>query len=101
MPTLRLPLSFSRKGGSAFKLADGTREFYDQVIHVAVMTEPGELPLDPGFGTKDPTFDKGEPVGLRATLTGFWPEISVRSISASDPNGGGSVSLNVAYEVAS
>jgi len=97
--TFRVPLSFSRKGGSAFKLADETREYYDQVIAAVIETEPGGLPLDPSFGTKDPSFSRGEPSGFRSTIAGYWPEIIVKKFELGDASSPGLAELVVDYEV--
>jgi len=100
MDTIRLPLSFSRKGGSANKLTDGSREYYDQIIGSIAKIEPGSLRLDPGFGTADPAFSDGEPVGFRATITAYWPEIQVKTVSFGDAKQTGDKTINVDYEVA-
>lgn len=99
MSTFRVPLSFARKGGSAFKLADETREYYDQIIAAVIKTEPGELPLDPSFGTDDPAFTRGEPSGFRSTIAGYWPEIIVKKFELGDAASSGEAELVVDYEV--
>lgn len=99
MSTFRVPLSFARKGGSAFKLPDGNREYYDQIIGAVIKTEPGELLLDPSFGTKDPIFSKGEPSGFRSTIVGYWPEIIITKFEIGDATSLGAAEISVDYEV--
>ena len=98
MATLKHPLSFDAFGG-AMVLSEFATEFYDQAIELAIRIQPGELVLDPNFGTEDPTFNVGEPVGLRATLANFWPEITVNSITSSRPLDDGTKPIHVDYEV--
>lgn len=92
-------MTFSRKGGSSLKLGEDSREFYDQLIGAIVKIEPGELPLDPAFGTADPTFTKGEPSGLRSTVAAYWPEIIIKNISLASPDQSGISALSVDYGV--
>lgn len=99
MPTFKLPLSFAKKGGQSHKLGDDTREYYDQVLRAVAATEPGSLPLDPSFGTKDPTFTKGDPSGLRATIAGYWPEIAIKKIDVGNADKSGRIEIRVDYEV--
>lgn len=98
MSSIKHPLSFTSFGGVKL-VAEESREYYDQAILFAVKISPGELVLDPNFGTEDPTFNLGEPTGLRATLTNFWPEISVNSITSARPLADGTRPINIDYEV--
>lgn len=95
---MKHPFSINSFGGVNYSY-ENSKEFYDQAIYVAMKVNPGQLVLDPNFGTEDPTFDAGEPIGLRATLTNFWPEIAVTSITAGNANKDGTRSINVDYEV--
>ena len=80
-------------------LSDGSDGYYEQAIEMSVKISPGELVLDPNFGTEDPTFNAGEPVGLRVTLANFWPEISINSITSGSPLQDGSRPIKVDYGV--
>lgn len=95
---MKHPFSINSFGGVNYQY-EGSKEFYDQVIFIALKTGPGELVLDPNFGTEDPTFDSGEPIGLRTTLTNFWPEIAVTAVTADKVNKNGTRSIKVDYEV--
>ena len=99
MPTFKVPLSFSQKGGQAFKLSEDTNDYYDQVIQAAVSIEPGELILDPAFGTQDPAFSKGDLSGLRSTIAGYWPELSLKKLEFGEIDSSGLVKLIAEYEV--
>ena len=92
-------MTFSRKGGSSLKLGEDSREFYDQLIGAIVKIETGELPLDPAFGTADPTFAKGEPTGLRSTVAAYWPELIIKNFSLASPDPSGNAALSIDYEV--
>jgi hypothetical protein len=98
MPTIKNPFSIGAFGYVGV-VDETSADYYDQAIELSIKIAPGELPLDPNFGTQDPTFNVGEPVGLRATLTNFWPEISVNSITSGRPLKDGSKPINVDYEV--
>lgn len=99
MATLKLPLSFSPVGGFAEVLFEDQVEFYGQAIRMAIAVEPGELFLDPSFGSVDPTFTDREPVGFRSTLSSFWPEIAVANFSVSDARQSGDQIMRVQFEV--
>jgi len=92
-------MTFARKGGSCLVLAEDSREFYDQLLGTIVNVEPGELPLDPAFGTADPTFTKGEPTGLRSTVAAYWPELIIKNFSLASPDPSGNAALSIDYEV--
>lgn len=99
MPTLKHPVTFARRGGGALILLETETAYYDQALKAAVSVERGELLLDPSFGTEDPTFARGEPVGLRATVAAYWPEISIRSVDVGEPNNSGTTNMKIDYEV--
>lgn len=88
-----------RPNGRAETLEDGSRELYDQIIAFAVLTENGELPLEPSFGTTNTLFIKDKQAGLRVSINSFWPEVTIQNISESDPNDNGEKFMKVDYEV--
>lgn len=98
MPYLKNPMNF-RPNGRAETLEDGSRELYDQIIAFAVLTENGELPLEPSFGTTNTLFIKDKQAGLRVSINSFWPEVTIQNISESDPNDNGEKFMKVDYEV--
>lgn len=80
MDTLKFPITFDK--GRVGYLTEGSREYYAQILSLAVQIRIGELPLEPIYGISDPTFstfDKGE---LFQTLNYYWPEIQVNSIDS-------------------
>jgi len=98
MPYLKNPMNF-RPNGRAETLEDGSRELYDQIIAFAVLTENGELPLEPSFGTTNTLFIRDKQAGLRVSMNSFWPEVTIQNISESDPNEDGEKLMKVDYEV--
>lgn len=98
MPMLKFPLSFDQSG-TAETISDSDTAQFDQVIALTMRTHPGEHPLEPAYGTIDPTFESGEPQGFRQSINAFWPEIIITSIDRGRPNSDGSDRINVSYEL--
>ena len=98
MPILKFPLSFDQSG-TAETISDSDTAQFDQVIALTMRTHPGEHPLEPAYGTIDPTFESGEPQGFRQSINAFWPEIIITSIDRGRPNSDGSDRINVSYEL--
>ena len=98
MPMLKFPLTFDQSGAAEL-IYDGDTAQYDQVIALTMRTTPGEHPLEPSYGTIDPTFEAGEPKGFRQSINSFWPEIVVTSIDRGRPDSNGVDRINVSYEL--
>jgi hypothetical protein len=98
MPILKFPLTFDQSG-AAEVIVDGDTAQYDQVIALTMRTLPGEHPLEPAYGTIDPTFESGEPQGFRQSVNSFWPEIIITSIDRKRPDSYGMDRINVSYEL--
>jgi hypothetical protein len=98
MSILKFPLSFDQSG-LAETISDSDTALFDQVIALTMRTQPGEHPLEPSYGTIDPTFESGEPQGFRQSINSFWPEIIITSIDRGRPDSNGSDRINVSYEL--
>ena len=80
MDTIKFPIQFDPTGLA--KLREKSSDYYKQLLTLAIITEPGRLPLTPSFGINDPTFtslDKGQFVIQAAR---FVPEVIITAIDA-------------------
>jgi hypothetical protein len=86
MDTIKLPIEYDNSGFK--KLADGTDEYYKQLLSITARTEPEVLPITPQFGVFDPTFntiDKGQFL-IQASRS--VPEIRLLAIETNESNEG-------------
>jgi hypothetical protein len=80
MDTIKFPIQFDSSGLA--KLREKSNDYYKQLLTLAILTEPGRLPLTPAFGINDPTFtslDKGQFVIQAAR---YVPEVIITGIDA-------------------
>jgi hypothetical protein len=95
MDTIKLPITFDK--GRMGVLADGSREYYSQIIAIACQIERGEMPLEVTYGITDPTFTTLRKSEIYQVLSVYWPEIKIREISISAPDRFGRKRLNVDF----
>lgn len=95
MDTIKLPITFDK--GRMGVLADGSREYYSQIIAIACRVERGEMPLEIAYGITDTTFTAFRKSELSQVLSVYWPEIKVNEVSISSPNKFGTQRLNVDF----
>jgi len=77
--TFSVPFRFSN--GLAAKHAEGSDEYYIHIMTMVLLTEPGQLPLNPEFGTQDPTFEYINRASLIELAAKYVPEINVTKIT--------------------
>lgn len=94
MDALKFPLEFYN--GSARKLADGTDEYYAQILALAIQINPGELRLTPTYGVEDPTFQPFLTRDLAFTAGAFVPEIII-SDAVIQQGQDGRVEVNISF----
>lgn len=78
MDMIQFPIKFDSTGLK--KLAEGTSDYYSQLLSISILTEPLTHPMTPQFGSYDPTFrtiDKGLFV-LNAAR--FVPEVRITEL---------------------
>lgn len=86
MDTIKFPMKFDSTGIS--KLADGSDDYYAQLLTIAILTEPLTHPFSPRFGVYDPAF-RGVDKGLFIlNAARFVPEVEITGISTNLDNGG-------------
>jgi len=95
MDTIKIPITFDK--GRMGVLADGSREYYAQIIAILCQVEKGEMPLEVTYGITDPTFTVLRQSEIYQVLSIFWPEIRIREISLSPPDKNGTRRLNVDF----
>ena len=95
MDTIKLPITFDK--GRMGVLADGSREYYSQIIAIACQIERGEMPLEVTYGITDPTFTALRESEIYQVLSVYWPEIKVNAVSISSPEKFGRQRLNVDF----
>jgi len=95
MDTIKLPITFDK--GRMGVLADGSREYYSQIIAIACQVERGEMPLEVTYGINDPTFSAFRKSEVYQVLAVYWPEIKLNEISISSPDKFGAKRLNVDF----
>jgi hypothetical protein len=94
MDMIAFPLKF--ESGGLRKLAEGSNEYYTQLLSICILTEPLTHPFTPQFGANDPAFrniDKGLFI-LNASR--FVPEVRITGLSTL-PNDGGSGKTKVSF----
>lgn len=79
MDTFSVPFRFSN--GLAAKHAEGSDEYYIHIMTMVLLTEPGGMPLDPEFGTQDPTFEQVDRASLVELASKYVPELSITNIT--------------------
>ena len=95
MDTIKLPITFDK--GRMGVLADGSREYYSQIIAIACQIERGEMPLEVTYGITDPTFTALRKSEIYQVLAVYWPEIKLNEVSISSSDKFGAKRLNVDF----
>jgi len=95
MDTIAIPVRF--EGGSIRTHTENTDAYYAHLLSFAIQTEPGELLLNPTFGTLDPTFDDDLRFQVSLTAAQFVPEVSVTSVETR-ADSGGQAAIQVNFE---
>lgn len=96
MDTIKFPIKFDSSGVQ--KLAEGSYDFYSQLLTIALLTEPKSHPFTPRFGVNDPAFstiDKGLFV-LNASR--FVPEVEITSLNINEDNDG-AIGVSFSFEI--
>lgn len=78
MDTIAFPIRFSNNHLVTHQ--EGTDAYYNQLISVAMQTEPGEYALDIDFGIKDMTFTDASNAAIGQTLSFYYKELVIDSI---------------------
>lgn len=79
METFSVPFRFS-KGHAVTHSADSD-EYYLHLISMVILTQPGEMPLVPNFGTLDPTFERVNRASLIELALKYVPEVNINRIT--------------------
>lgn len=74
---------FRFKNRQIASISRDTDQAAAQNIASVWQTGLGELPLLPGFGTLDPTFDRLDLAGFYSTMAQYFPQIQINEISES------------------
>ena len=86
MDTIKLPIEYDNSGFK--KIADGTDEYYKQLLSITARTEPQVLPITPQFGVFDPTFSTIDRGQFLVQAARHIPEIRLLSIEINEGNQG-------------
>lgn len=79
MDAFAFPFRFTnRKIATISRTSD---QFAAQRIASAWRTGLGELPILPGFGTIDPTFDRLDYAGFYSTMSQYFPDIRIDGVT--------------------
>ena len=96
MDSLKFPITFNNDG-SLTKLAEGSDEYFKQLVSFCLLTEPNSLRLTPDFGVFDITFNKLAPEALAISVNKFIPEIQIKNIKGSLAEDDGTVTVSFVY----
>jgi len=93
MDTMAIPVKF--EGGSIRTHTEDSDQYYAHLLSFAIQTEPGELILNPTYGTLDPLFDDDLTFQVALTAAQFVPEVTVTNVETrADVNGKVGISVN-------
>lgn len=95
MDTLAFPLRFTNN--HLVSLGEGTDDYYNQLISLALQIAPGELALQLDFGTRNMTFNEPSESGIRQTISFYFPELSITDLEISKERNISSYSVNLSY----
>jgi hypothetical protein len=87
MDCLSFPVKFNHDGLA--RLAEGSYDYFKQILTISLLTEPGEHPITPDFGVYDPSFITVEPENFILNAARFVPEVEIRDIVPSQNQNGG------------
>lgn len=87
MDCLSFPIKFNHDGLA--RLAEGSYDYFKQILTISLLTEPGEHPITPDFGVYDPSFIAVEPENFILNAARFVPEVEIRDIVPSQNQNGG------------
>ena len=96
MDSLKFPITFNNDG-SLTKLAEGSDEYFKQLVSFCLLTEPNSLRLTPDFGVFDITFNKLAPEALAISVNKFIPEIQIKNIKGSLAEDDGTLTVSFVY----
>ena len=96
MYSLKFPITFNNDG-SLTKLAEGSDEYFKQLVSFCLLTEPNSLRLTPDFGVFDITFNKLAPEALAISVNKFIPEIQIKNIKGSLAEDDGTLTVSFVY----
>jgi len=96
MDSLKFPITFNNDG-SLNKLAEGSDEYFKQLVSFCLLTEPNSLRLTPDFGVFDITFNKLAPEALAISVNKFIPEIQIKNIKGSLAEDDGTLTVSFVY----
>lgn len=90
MASLSFPFRVDSVSRRVVTNPDGSDPEANEAIALHVMTQPGERPMRPGFGTESLPFGDGlDPGALQLQLTEYgWDRLSVTDIETGTPDGG-------------
>lgn len=90
MPSISFPFRVDPSSRAVATNPDGSDPEVNEAIAVHVMTQPGERPLRPGFGTESLPFSDGVDQGaLQLQLTEYgWEHITITDVSPGEPANG-------------
>lgn len=86
MDSIKFPIRFDSTGLT--KLADGTADYYTQLLTIAMLTEPFTLVFTPKFGVYDPTFSSIDKNLFILNAARFVPEVEITSIESNESDDG-------------
>lgn len=95
MDTIAFPIRFV--DNQVVKLIDGTTQYYNQMIALAVQILPGELIMDDSYGTPSFVFENPTKTGIEKTISEFFPEIFIEQIAINQNTANSTYSVNVVY----
>lgn len=88
MDSMKFPIQYDVFGFK--KLADGTDDYYKQILSISALTEPNTLKLTPDFGVYDPTFNMADRGQFIINASRYVPEIQILSVENNIDNSGNS-----------
>lgn len=82
MDMIQYPIKFGRDG--FVKLAEGSTDYYAQLLTISLLTEPFTHPFTPDFGSNDPSLRIIDKASFVLNAARFVPEVRITNISVSD-----------------
>lgn len=95
MDMIQFPIKFGRDG--FVKLAEGSTDYYAQLLTISLLTEPFTHPFAPDFGSNDPTLRIIDKATFVLNAARFVPEVRISNVSVSEsamPSGKSNVSFS-------
>jgi hypothetical protein len=93
MDTLKIPIEYNNDGFT--HIADGSDEYYKQLLSITARTESGVSPIFPDFGIPDPLFNLADNGQFLINASKYIPEIALTNIESTiDGNGNNYIKFN-------